>query len=48
MKFIPITQGSDEWLRFRRSHIGASDAVTIMGLSPWKSPLNFTKKKYSI
>jgi putative phage-type endonuclease len=45
MKFIPITQGSDEWLRFRRSHIGASDAVTIMGLSPWKSPLELYEEK---
>jgi putative phage-type endonuclease len=45
MKFIPITQGSDEWLRFRRSHIGASDAVTIMGLSPWKSSLQLFEEK---
>lgn len=45
MKVIPVIQGSGEWLRFRRSHIGASDAVTIMGLSPWKSPLELYEEK---
>jgi putative phage-type endonuclease len=45
MKFIPLKQGTEEWLRFRRSHIGASDAVTIMGVSPWKSPLELYEEK---
>lgn len=33
---IELEQGSPEWLDFRRSHIGASDAPIIMGVSPWK------------
>ena len=39
-KFITIeelTQGSDDWLAWRRTVIGASDAPTIMGENPWKS-----------
>ena len=27
----------DEWLGFRRSHVGGSDVAAIMGLSPWRT-----------
>lgn len=27
----------DEWLDFRRSHVGGSDVAAIMGLSPWRT-----------
>jgi len=30
-------QGSEEWKLWRRSHIGGSDAPTIMGVSPYKT-----------
>ncbi|WP_067931225.1 YqaJ viral recombinase family protein [Alicyclobacillus kakegawensis] len=29
-----------EWLRWRREGIGGSDAPAILGLSPWRSPLD--------
>jgi len=32
-------QGSQEWLEFRRSKIGASMAAAILGIDPWTSPL---------
>lgn len=38
MKQVNLRQRSLEWIEFRRTHIGASDAVVIMGESPWKSP----------
>jgi putative phage-type endonuclease len=30
-----MQQGTDDWLNFRKSKIGASDAPVIMGVSPW-------------
>ena len=45
MKIISFKQGSQEWLQFRRAHIGASDAIAIMGLSPWCSPLKLYEQK---
>lgn len=45
MQLVNLKQGSDEWLRFRRSHICASDAPVIMGMSPWKSPLELYEEK---
>lgn len=32
-----LTQGTDEWLAWRRRVLGASDAPTIMSENPWKS-----------
>lgn len=37
MKIINLAQGSQEWIDFRRTHIGASDAPVIIGLSPYRS-----------
>ena len=45
MKIVSIKQGSDEWLKFRRCHIGASDAPIIMGMSPWCSPVKLWEQK---
>ena len=33
-----IEQGTTDWLNWRKGVIGASDAPTIMGENPWKSP----------
>lgn len=33
-----IKQGTTEWLNWRKGVIGASDAPTIMGENPWRSP----------
>ena len=30
----------EEWLNERRTGIGGSDAAAVMGLNPWKSPLD--------
>jgi putative phage-type endonuclease len=32
-------QGSEEWLEFRRSRIGASQAAAILGIDPWITKL---------
>ena len=34
MKTIPMTQGSEEWIAFRRNGIGASDIPAILGMKP--------------
>lgn len=43
-----ITQGSDEWLDWRRGVIGASDAPTIVGENPWKSPAHLMNEKLGL
>jgi putative phage-type endonuclease len=40
-----LIQGSKEWLQMRRSHIGASDAPVIMGVSPWKTAYQLWEEK---
>lgn len=45
MKLVQIKPDTPEWLHFRRTHIGASDAISIMGMSPWKSPLELYEEK---
>lgn len=35
----------EEWLRFRKSRIGGSDASCVMGLNPWKSNLDLWLEK---
>lgn len=34
-----------EWLELRKKGIGGSDAATVMGLNPWKSPLDLWLEK---
>jgi putative phage-type endonuclease len=41
-------QGTEEWLQFRRNHIGASDAPVIMKMSPWKTPYQLWEEKLGI
>ena len=36
-RVVNLEQGSAEWLNWRRSGIGASDAPTVMGENRWKS-----------
>lgn len=40
-----MEQGTQEWHDLRRSHIGASDAPVIMGVSPWKTPYQLFEEK---
>ncbi len=45
MIIIDLIQGSKEWHNFRRLHIGASDASSIMGLNPWVTPQQLWEEK---
>lgn len=46
MKIIEgMQQGTEEWLKFRQYHVGASDAGTIMNLNPFTSRLNLWEEK---
>ena len=38
----------DEWLAERKKGIGASDAAVLLGLSPWKSPLQLYAEKLDL
>lgn len=45
MKIIHLEQGSKEWLEYRRSRIGASEAPIILGESPWKKKEKLLEEK---
>ena len=46
MKIIEgLEQNSDEWRQWRNNHIGASDASAILGLNPWRTPLQLWEEK---
>lgn len=42
-----LIQGTPEWLALRKTKITATDAVVIMGASPWKSRLQLYNEKLS-
>jgi putative phage-type endonuclease len=42
-----LIQQTEEWLKLRKSKIGASDAPVIMGQSPWKTPYQLWEDKLS-
>lgn len=42
---IPQLQGSDEWLEWRKTRIGASDSAIIMGISPYKTAYRLWEEK---
>lgn len=44
---MPI-QGSLEWLDYRRTRIGASDASAIMGVSPWCTAFQLWQRKLGL
>lgn len=48
MKFVDLKQNTPEWLEFRKTHIGASDAPIIMGVSPWCTPRQLWEKKLGL
>lgn len=45
MKPLHLKQGSPEWLHFKRSHLGASDAPVVCGVDPYKTPYKLWKEK---
>lgn len=48
MKLIDVDQGSDKWHEMRKNGIGASDAVVIMGDSPWMTPMQLWEEKQGL
>lgn len=40
-----LTMSRDEWLGFRRTHVGGSDVAAIMSLSPWRTPYQVWAEK---
>lgn len=46
MKIISgLIQGTQEWLQWRRNHIGASEASAILGLNPFRTKLSVWEEK---
>lgn len=45
---MQLKQNTPEWLEFRKSHIGASDAPVIMQVSPFKTPLQLYEDKLDL
>lgn len=45
MKVVSFTQGSDEWHKWRRNGIGASDISVLMGSNPYVTPLQLWEVK---
>jgi len=43
-----LVQGSSEWLEWRKTKVGASDAPIIMDVSPWKTALQLWEEKVGI
>lgn len=43
-----IKQNTEEWVAFRKGKVGASDAPIIMGVSPYKTPLQLWEEKMDI
>lgn len=39
-KVISLTQGSAEWLEFRRKSLGSTTASILAGVNPWKNPID--------
>lgn len=40
-----LVQGSEEWKKFRQGGIGSSDAPTVLGESPFKTPFKLWEEK---
>lgn len=45
MNVIKLKHGSKEWLTFRKSGIGGSDASAILGCNPWKTNVELWEEK---
>ena len=45
MKVLDLKQNTPEWEAFRKDKIGASDAATILGISPWSTPYQLWMEK---
>lgn len=45
---IALEQNTEEWLEFRKTKIGSSDAPIIMEESPWKTPQQLWEEKMGL
>ncbi len=45
VKIINLAQDTSEWLQWRKDHITATDAATILGKNPWERPLDLWRRK---
>lgn len=43
--FVQLTQGSAEWLDYRRSRFNASESASVLGLNPWQTPYQLWLEK---
>lgn len=43
-----LRQGSLKWHEMRKNHLGASDAPVVMGMSPWKKPIDLWREKVGL
>jgi putative phage-type endonuclease len=43
-----VKQNTPEWIRYRRTKIGSSDAPVIAGVSPWSTPFQLWEEKLGI
>lgn len=48
MKIISLKQRDKEWYIYRQQGIGSSDIVTIMGLNPFKKPVDVYNEKLGL
>ena len=48
MKIINLQQNTPEWHDYRIVKIGASDAATILGISPWSTPMQLWERKLAL
>ena len=47
MTALPITPNTDEWLKERKKHIGASEAAVVLGCSTWMTRRGLALEKLS-
>lgn len=45
MKTVSLEQNTEQWLEFRKTKVGASDAPIIMNDSPWSTPFELWERK---
>lgn len=48
MKAVDLIQGTEGWLEWRRSGIGASDIAAIIGISPFKTAMDVYEEKLGL
>lgn len=46
-KILDLIQGSDEWKKARYEHVTGSNVPAIMGISPYKTPLQYAEELLS-